>query len=197
MKLKARSFLMASTKAKIKKNWLKTILIEGRQHLDDPGLDPDVRLSFLRALECGTPVLGSRVYASENEEAVFCNTCKSPACAACGHWATIHCTIHWQRERWCALPEGPYKGVTLTMPDTLRSLFAANPHLTRELPSIAASAITIYGKVYKGIDIGVMPILHTFNGKLEFNSHVHALVFAKNLQDRVNHETQESSSEKT
>ena len=87
--------------------------------------------------------------------------------------------------------------MTLTMPDTLWPLFAANPHLTRELPSIAASAITIYGKVYKGIDIGVMPILHTFNGKLEFNSHVHALVFAKNLQDRVNHETQESSSEKT
>lgn len=170
---------MASTKAKINKNWLKTILIEGRQHLDDPGLDPDVRLCFLRALECRTPALGSRVYVSENGEAVFCNTCKSPACTGCGHWATIH----WQRERWCALPEGPYKGMTLSMPDTLWILFAANPHLTRELPSIAASAITIYGRVYKGIDVGVMPILHTFNGKLEFNSHVHALVFAKNLQD--------------
>jgi hypothetical protein len=25
-------------------------------------------------------------------------------------------------------------------------------------------------------------VLHTFNGRLEFNSHVHALVFAKDLQ---------------
>jgi hypothetical protein len=40
-------------------------------------------------------------------------------------------------------------GMTLSMPDTLWPLFAANPHLTRELPSIAASAIMIYGKVYK------------------------------------------------
>jgi hypothetical protein len=178
MKFKAGGISMVSTKAKIKTSRLRTILIEGRQHWDDPGFNPDVRLSFLRALECRTPALGSRVYASENEEAVFCNTCKSPACTGCGHWATIH----WQRERWCALPEGPYMGVTLSMPDTLWPLFSANPHLTRELPSIAASAIMIYGKVYKGIDVGVMAILHTFNGKLEFNSHVHALVFAKDLQ---------------
>ena len=170
---------MASTKTKIKKNWLQTILVEGRQHLENPGFDPDVRHSFLRALECRTPALGRRVYASENAEAVFCNTCKSPACTVCGHWATIQ----WQRERWCALPEGPYKGITFTMPDTLWPLFAANPHLTRELPRIATSATTIYGKVYKGLDVGVMPILHTFNGKLEFNSHVHALVFAKDLQE--------------
>ncbi|HEX3353638.1 MAG TPA: transposase [Terriglobales bacterium] len=68
------------------------------------------------------------------------------------------------------------------MPDTLWPLFAANPHLTRELPSIAASAIMIYSKVYKGIDAGIMPILHTFNGQLNFNSHVHALVFTRDLQ---------------
>lgn len=169
---------MASTKTSTGTRWLKTILIEGRQHLDDPAFDPDVRFRFLRALECRTPALGMRLYASDTEEVILCNTCKSPACPGCGHWATIQ----WQRERWRALPEGPYKGMTLTMPDTLWRLFAANPHLTRELPSIAASAIIMYGKVYKGIDIGVMPVLHTFNGKLEFNSHVHALVFAKNLR---------------
>jgi len=28
---------MASTKTKIKKNWLQTILVEGRQHLENPG----------------------------------------------------------------------------------------------------------------------------------------------------------------
>jgi hypothetical protein len=168
---------MASTKANIKK--LKAILVEGRQHWDDPVFDPDTRLRFLRALECRTPALGGRVYASENEESVFYNTCKSPACTSCGNWAAIQ----WQRERWGALPEGPYLGMTLSMPDRLWHLFAANPDLTRELPNIAASAIMIYAKVHKGIDVGVMPILHTFNGKLEFNSHVHALVFVKDLQN--------------
>jgi hypothetical protein len=178
MKFKTRGVSMASTKTKIKTNWLKNILVEGRQHWDHPSFDPDARHYFLRSLECRTPALGRRVYASENEETVLCNTCKSPACTSCGHWATIH----WQRERWCALPEGPYLGVTLSMPDTLWTLFAGNPHLTRELPNIAASAIMIYGRVYKGVDVGVMPILHSFNGKMEFNSHVHTLVFARDLQ---------------
>lgn len=89
---------MASVKVKIKTSRLKTILIEGRQHLDDPGIDPDVHFRFLRALECRTPALGRRVYASENEVAVFYNTCKSPACTGCRQWTTIH----WQRERRCA-----------------------------------------------------------------------------------------------
>jgi hypothetical protein len=34
----------------------------------------------------------------------------------------------------------------------------------------------------KVVEVGVMPVLHTFNGKLEFNSHVHALVSARDLQ---------------
>jgi len=46
---------MASTKTKIKKNWLQTILVEGRQHLENPGFDPDVRHSFLRAWSAGHP----------------------------------------------------------------------------------------------------------------------------------------------
>lgn len=140
----------------------------------NPFFSPVVRIQTER----GHHLIAKGPYASENEEIVLCNTCKSPACTSCGHWATID----WQRRRWCALPEGPYLGITLSMPDTLWTLFAANPHLTRELPNIAASAIMIYGRVYSGVDVGVMPIAHSFNGKMEFNSHVHTLVFAKDLQ---------------
>ncbi|MFZ1006221.1 MAG: transposase zinc-binding domain-containing protein, partial [Candidatus Sulfotelmatobacter sp.] len=92
-KIQSQGGTMASTEVDIKTSRLRTILIEGRQHLDDPGIDPDVRSRFLRALECRTPALGRRVFASENEVAVFCNTCKSPACTGCGQWATIH----WQQ----------------------------------------------------------------------------------------------------
>ena len=76
-----------------KHSLLQRILIEGREHWDQLGYDPDCSLRFLRAAQCKTPELGSRVYASINEEAVFCNTCKSPACTSCGHWSTIQ----WQR----------------------------------------------------------------------------------------------------
>jgi hypothetical protein len=116
--------------------------------------------------------MGQRVYASENEERTFCNTCKSPACPSCGHWATVQ----WQRERWCAIPEGPYRVITFTMPNTLWPLFASSPRLCRKLTEIAARVIVGYARARRGVEVGVMPILHTFNGKLEFNSHVHALV---------------------
>ena len=43
---------------------------------------------FLRAVQCKTPALGRRLYASETEEREFCNTCKSRmACASCGSCA--------------------------------------------------------------------------------------------------------------
>jgi len=151
------------------------ILIIGREHWDHDGYDPNARRVFQRALQCKTPALGKRVYASENEEREFCNTCKSlVACTSCGHWATTQ----WQRKRNCALPDGRYLSITFTMPNTLWPLFAANPRLCRKLPQIAARVIVSYARVRKGAEVGVIPVLQTFNGKLEFNSHVHTLVTA-------------------
>ncbi len=157
---------------------LQQILVAGREHWDHDDYDPDSRRCFLRALQCKTPALGGRVYASESEERLFCNTCKSPACSSCGHWATMQ----WQRERWCAIPDGPYRVITFTMPNTLWPLFAANPRLCRKLAEIAARVVGSYARVHRGIEVGVMPVLHTFNGRLQFNSHVHALVTAGDLQ---------------
>ena len=170
---------MKSNETRIpKSSALQRILIEGREHYDQPDYDPECRLKLLRASQCKTPQLGGRVYASDDEQQVFCNTCKSRACSSCGHWSTIQ----WQRERWCALPEGAYRAVTLTMPNALWPLFASNPRLCHKLGEIAARVIVGYVRVHHGVEVGVMPILHTFNGKLEFNSHVHALVTGRNLQ---------------
>ncbi len=157
---------------------LQEILALGRGHWDHDGYDPDARQAFLLALQCKTPAMGGRLFASENEERVFYNTCKSPACPSCGHWATIQ----WQRERWCALPEGTYLEITLTMPNTLWGIFARNPRLCRKLSEIAARVIRSYARVRHGVEVGVMPVLHTFNGELLFKPHVHSLVTAGGLQ---------------
>src|SRR6266852_5258741 len=154
------------------------ILIIGREHWDHDCYDPNARRVFRRALQCKTPALGRRVYASENEEREFCNTCKSlVACTSCGHWATTQ----WQRQREYALPDGRYLSITFTMPKTLWPLFGANPRLCRKLPEIAARVIGRYARVRKGAEVGVTPVLQTFNGKLEFNPHVHTLVTAGDL----------------
>jgi hypothetical protein len=155
------------------------ILIIGREHWDHDGYDPNARRVFRRAVQCKTAALGRRVYASENEEREFCNTCKSlVACISCGHWATTQ----WQRQREYALPDGRYLSITFTMPKTLWDLFAANPRLCRKLAEIAARVIGSYARVRKGAEVGVMPVLQTFNGKLESNPHVHTLVTAGDLQ---------------
>jgi len=158
-------------------NRLRDLLINTRPHRDRDGTRPAVRSAFAKALRCQTPELGAEVFASEHEEQVFCHTCKSRPCSSCGYRATVR----WQREWWAALPDVPYKGITFTMPDVLWPLFHDNPHLTEALSALAAKIIQTRVSIRSSLRVGVMAILHTFNGKLEFNSHVHTMVTAGGL----------------
>jgi hypothetical protein len=157
---------------------LQQILADGRKHWDHENYDPNARRRFQEALQCKTPALGRRLYRSPTEEQEFANTCKSPACTSCGHAGMMH----WRRQRWCALPEGSYCVITFTMPAQLWPLFAANPRLCKKIAEIAGRVILSYGRVHRGIELGVLPVLQTFNGKLDFNPHVHALVTASDLR---------------
>ena len=84
--------------------------------------------------------------------------------------------VQWLRERWAALPEALYKGITFTMPDVLWPIFRENPRLTKALSVLAADIIQAQINARYGVRVGVIAILHTFNGRLEFNSHVHTMV---------------------
>src|SRR5664279_4421129 len=151
---------------------LRQILSQTRPHWDRDQTRPAVRSAFGKALQCRTPELGAEVYASEKEERTFYHTCKSRTCSSCGYRATTQ----WQREHWAALPDGPYKGITFTMPKELWPLFRDNPVLAKALPTLAAKLIEARVSAKYGLRVGVNAILHTFNGKLEFNSHVHTMV---------------------
>jgi integrase len=56
-----------------------------------------------------------------------------------------------------------------------------DPQLTARLPALAASVIQGWITARYGLRVGVIAILHTFNGLLEFNSHVHTMVSAGGL----------------
>jgi Putative transposase/Transposase zinc-binding domain len=157
---------------------LKQILSQTRSHWDRNETRPAVRQAFRKALLCRTPALGAEVYASENQEKIVFHTCKGKGCPSCGYRATVT----WQRDRWAALPEVPYKGITFTMPDVLWQIFRDNPALARVLPVLAANVIQAYASAKQGLRVGVISILHTFNGWLEFNSHVHTMIMAGGLQ---------------
>jgi Putative transposase/Transposase zinc-binding domain len=121
--------------------------------------------------------LGAEVYSSEVEERVVFHTCKGRACSSCGARATSQ----WQRERWAALPDVPYKGITFTMPDVLWPLFR-NRRLARLLPVLAAKTVEAWVRAKFGLKVGVIAIPHTFNSRLEFNAHVHVMVTAGGLE---------------
>ena len=151
---------------------LKTILSQGCQYWDHEEMCPAARRVFDKAMRCRTSDLGAEVYSSENQELIVYHTCKSRACPSCGYRANVQ----WLRERWAALPDALYKGITFTMPDLLWLFFRDNPSLARALPAIAAEVIRAQVDVRHGLRVGVIAILHTFNGRLDFNSHVHTMV---------------------
>ena len=156
---------------------LRQILLQTRPHWDQGATRPAVRSAFAKALDCRTEALGAEVYGSDVDELIHFHTCKSPACSSCGHRATMQ----WQRRLWAALPDVAYKGITFTMPDVLWAVFRDNPMLTNALPSLAASIIQASASAKYGTRVGVIAVLHTFNGKMEFNSHVHTMVMAGGL----------------
>ena len=62
------------------------------------------------------------------------------------------------------------------MPVELWPFFRDNPRLAKALSALAAKVIQAQVSARYGLLVGVISILHTFNGKLEFNSHVHTMV---------------------
>ena len=92
---------------------LKKILSQARPYWDQDEMRASVRRVFSEAMQCRTAVLGAEVYSSENQELILYHTCKSRACPSCGYRAHVQ----WLRERWAALPDVSYKGITFTMPN--------------------------------------------------------------------------------
>jgi Transposase zinc-binding domain len=114
--------------------------------------------------QCHTPAKRGRVYACATEEKKFFNPCKSPICPSCGFRANEK----WRGERNAALPNIIYHGMTFSMPDVLWRIFRDNPQLAEAVPALAA-ADTDTCAIELGARPGIVAILHTFNGKLEFN----------------------------
>src|SRR5450755_1299012 len=116
---------------------LKEISSQAQSYWDRDEMRAAVRQAFRKALQCRTAELGAEVYSSENQELILYHTCKSRACPSCGYRANVQ----WLRERWAALPDVPYEGITFTMPKQLWPLFGDNPTLAKALSALAAEVI--------------------------------------------------------
>jgi hypothetical protein len=161
---------------------LKRILSQTRSHWDRNSTRSTVRRAFGKALQCQTDELGAEVYAGQDQELILYHTCKSRACPSCGYRGNVQ----WLRERWAALPDGSYKGITFTMPNVLWPIFRGNPHFAKTLSALAAKVIQAYVSANYRLRVGVIAVLHTFNRRLDFNSHVHTMVTGGGLSASSN-----------
>ena len=158
---------------------LKRILAHAHNLWDHAGFRDAVRENFNKVAACRTPALGAEIFASQTEEKEFFHPCKSRSCPSCGHRATIL----WQREQGVVLPDIPYRGVVLTMPNVLWPIFQRNRHLLHDLPALGAGVIQEWLKTKYGVRVLLMVVPHTFGRHLTFNAHLHVLVSAGGLKE--------------
>jgi Putative transposase/Transposase zinc-binding domain len=158
---------------------LKWILSTARNQWDSADNRPAVRDNFRRMIDCRTRVLGAEIYASDNEEKLVFHTCKSRACPSCGHRATQL----WQREQWSRLPDIPYVGLVLTMPNVLWPIFQQNRTLLYDLPALAGEVVQQWVKAKYGVRVLIMVVQHTFGRRLNFHPHLHIMVSNGGLEE--------------
>lgn len=156
---------------------LRKLLELTRCTWDVPTSRPSVRKNFRKVCACRTPALGGEVYASDSEERVFYHTCKSRCCPSCGNRGTQL----WQREQWAMLPDIPFVGVVLTMPDVLWPIFRAHRHLQHDLPALGAAVLEQWARSRYGVKICIIVVPHTFGGRLNHNPHLHTMISAGGL----------------
>lgn len=82
----------------------------------------------------------------------------------------------------CRLTTRALCGHYVSMPDVLWRVFHDNRALADALPVLAANAINALITAKYGLRTGVIAFLHTFNGELKFNSHVHTMATAGGWQ---------------
>jgi hypothetical protein len=156
---------------------LRQILELTRDQWDIPTERDSVRANFKKVCACRTPTLGGEVYASGTEEKVSYHTCKSRCCPSCGNRGTQL----WQREHWAALPDIPFVGIVLTMPDVFWPIFQAHRHLQHDLPALGAAVVKQYAWNRYRVPLHIVVVQHTFGGRLNHHPHLHIMASAGGL----------------
>ncbi len=156
---------------------LRQILELTRDRWDTPAERDAVRANFRKVCTCRTPALGGEVYASGTEEKVFYHTCKSRCCPSCGNRGTQL----WQREQWATLPDIPFVGIVLTMPDVFWPVFQDHRHLQHDLPALGAAVLQQYAWNRYRVRLHIVVVQHTFGSRLNHHPHLHIMTSAGGL----------------
>jgi len=126
---------------------------------------------------CCTKELGGRLYCCDDCDDTFWSyhCCRNRACPKCHAGRTQE----WLQERQAELLPCDYFHAVVTVPPGLRAAFFRNQKLMYGLlMQVSAAAIKdlCADKRYLGALPGILAVLHTWNGRLDYHPHVHLLL---------------------
>jgi Putative transposase/Transposase zinc-binding domain len=126
---------------------------------------------------CCTKELGGRLYCCDDCDFTFWSyhCCRNRACPKC-HASQ---TQDWLQERQAELLPCDYFHAVATVPSELRGAFRRNQKLMYGLlMQVSAAAVKdlCADKRHLGALPGILSVLHTWNGRLDYHPHVHLLI---------------------
>ncbi|MBF0416589.1 MAG: transposase [Magnetococcales bacterium] len=138
---------------------------------------PSHRVVISDVIRCRTEVMGGHLYRCDTcDHPIYSyHSCKNRHCPKCHSEQTRR----WQEQRQGELLPVPYFHVTITVPESLRSLFRSNQNdLYNLFMKTCAEAILELAKDPRHIGglVGILMVLHTWNQQLLNHPHVHCLV---------------------
>jgi len=147
---------------------------------ENPSLLPGVRRAAWAVLHCRTPVMGGHLWdcgQCGNLE-YHCHSCNHRNCPLCGKAGTAD----WVSKQLEKRVGAPYFMVNFTLPAQLRQLFRTRKE--KEMYDLFFAAVSEAlratladkGKGLGAQDSGFTLVLHTWNQRLLFHPHIHAIV---------------------
>jgi hypothetical protein len=126
---------------------------------------------------CGTKELGGRLYGCDDCGDTFWHYhgCRNRACPKC-HASQ---TQEWLQKRQAELLPCDYFHAVVTIPSELRAAFRRNQKLMYGLlMQVSAAAVKELCAVKRHLGAlpGILAVLHTWNGRLDYHPHVHLLI---------------------
>jgi Putative transposase/Transposase zinc-binding domain len=151
----------------------------GPQYLAKHGerMMPSHKRALADIAACCTKELGGRLYSCDDCDDTFWSyhCCRNRACPKC-HASQ---TKEWLQKRQAELLPCDYFHAVVTIPKGLRSAFFRNQKLMYGLlMQVSAAAIKdlCADKRHLGALPGILSVLHTWNGRLDYHPHVHLLL---------------------
>lgn len=164
---------MAATVIEALRRFLPELLTE------NPSLNTEQRRALWAITHCRTATMGGHLHACEpcgTREFRF-HSCNHRSCPQCGRQATFE----WVQRELARRVGAPYFMVTFTLPEELRGLFftAAAKQIYGLFFDAASHALrdTLTARRWLGAATsGFTLVLHTWNQRLLFHPHLHAIV---------------------